>query len=337
VSEYPTCPRCGVDLLTDVDGDEPVDHELEGAQVEHTDARCIEVLKNQRDTERQRADEAVRGEEALRKLLKLQEDIAEQFHTAAEEADARCEALRAERKELKPPPVYCRRCGVELPLVESVVGLAYDASHRCADVLKADLDDCRRERRVQEDALQRLAASEARCKTLEAERAELDAATVVAVDTWTAKFSACTGRIAEVEAERDELRELLIGTVPEDLVCLAETQCPSCGETLTGRLGTELKFKIEALTRRVAQVEAERDASNEQAANWRKAFDAANEGKSACIAKNDALTRRVAQLEEALNAVDRKGYELGDVGQLFEETLEIARIATAQAPRKKDT
>jgi hypothetical protein len=48
---------------------------------------------------------------------------------------------------------------------------------------------------------------------------------------------------AELIAERDELRELLVASVPEDLVCYATIGCPECGETMTGRLGTELKIQ----------------------------------------------------------------------------------------------
>jgi hypothetical protein len=41
------------------------------------------------------------------------------------------------------------------------------------------------------------------------------------------------------------------------IVCLAETKCPSCGETMTGRLGTELKLDRDRQVARVAGLEAE--------------------------------------------------------------------------------
>lgn len=61
----------------------------------------------------------------------------------------------------------------------------------------------------------------------------------------------------EARAERDELRELLIERTPSELVCLAEIGCPSCGEGMTARLGTELKFARD-------EARAERDELKKQ-------------------------------------------------------------------------
>ena len=41
-----TCEHgCGTDLLTDTDGSEPVDYELEGAQLRHAVERCRDALR----------------------------------------------------------------------------------------------------------------------------------------------------------------------------------------------------------------------------------------------------------------------------------------------------
>ena len=53
-------------------------------------------------------------------------------------------------------------------------------------------------------------------------------------------------RVAELTRERDEVRLLLIDSVPTDLVVGAEVRCPSCGDGLVARLGTELKAALVA-------------------------------------------------------------------------------------------
>ena len=61
----------------------------------------------------------------------------------------------------------------------------------------------------------------------------------------------------KAEKECKELRELLIAGVPEELVCYAIVGCPECGETMTSRLGTELKIQLEHVQK---ELTAERDA-----------------------------------------------------------------------------
>lgn len=67
---------------------------------------------------------------------------------------------------------------------------------------------------------------------------------------WRAELT----KLAEVTRERDELRDLLIASVPEDLVGNAELRCPGCGETMTSRIGTELKARADAADARLREV-----------------------------------------------------------------------------------
>ncbi len=62
-----------------------------------------------------------------------------------------------------------------------------------------------------------------------------------------------TERANLAEAGLVEFLEISFNTIPEDLVCLAEVACPSCGETMTSRLGTELKASRDAAIRLLAK------------------------------------------------------------------------------------
>lgn len=67
------------------------------------------------------------------------------------------------------------------------------------------------------------------------------------IDAIRAEFK----KLQELEEVTQELRKLLVESVPEDLICLAETGCPSCGDTMTARLGTELKLQRDKALERV--------------------------------------------------------------------------------------
>ena len=64
---------------------------------------------------------------------------------------------------------------------------------------------------------------------------------------------------ASTDASRKEvaeLRQLLIATVPDDLIVHAEARCPSCGDGLVARIGTELKAARDASRMEVEQLRA---------------------------------------------------------------------------------